>query len=449
VIGPEPEPHQVKVCRAIAKKNSRVALIGANGIGKDALCAWLVEWFLYCFQGLVPITSASARQVRILWREIHEWTGQSKARSSFNLLQQRMEVISRREGEKAYSEGFKAVSEQKIEGYHNPVMLYIMTEARGCEDWAYRAMLKACSQEDNRILIQSVPGLEEGEFFRIAQGARSRWEVITIPAAKKIAGPGGPKYVPTTRLVSQDSIDEKLEYGENSQWFVGPVLAQFIKAGSLSLITLGDFQNAVERSEESETSGGQDILGVDVAWVGRNETVFCHRKGAHVVNFISYSQERTTETEKICLQWLGSHPQGMMVIEHVGVGAGVIDHVIAAGFEDRMVEINPGGPPIEKDRFKDRRSELYFYLAKKFETGEISIPERYEHSPLSPQLTSLRKIVRGDQIFELESKRIAAKRMPSPDWADALMLTLAVSDTHIMESDTDIWAGGKLTEPDW
>jgi len=471
VIGVEPEPHQVKVLRAIAKPNARVCFIGANGVGKDALCAWIVEWFAYCHEGVIPTTSASDRQVGILWKEINYWTGKSRAKSAFEVIQRRM---YKKSNPAAYAEGFKAASAAKMEGYHSPALLYIMTEARGVEEWGYQAMLKACTGQDNRILVQSVPGDESGEFYAIASGQRQRWEVITFPAAKKVSAcrecdrqfePGEtscPKckatcYIPTTKLVTQESIDEKLEYGEESPWFIAPVLAEFVEAGSLALVTLGQFNRSVDRWEDmGEDPGWQDVLGVDVAWVGSNETVLLHRKGPLVKSIISYSKQRTDVTGARVREWLDAHPHGAVVIEHGIAQSGVIDYLINKGMEEgtNLFSVNVGGPAVEEEKFFDRRSELYYYFGQRFISGTIAVDPRYKASPLGAQLVTIRKVQRGDSKFQIESKRqMAARRARSPDWADAGMLTMAISDTGVMEGaikeEEPVQSFGSYDQPDW
>ncbi len=456
VMGVEPEPQQVDVLRLMAQPNARVAFIAANGVGKDALCAWIVEWFLYCHEGVVPTTSASDRQVGILWKEIAQWTGRSRARPAFDLLQRRM---VKKSNPAAYAEGFKAASAARMEGYHSPALLYIMTEARGMEEWGFQAMLKACTGQDNRILVQSVPGEETGELYMIASGQRARWQTKFFAAAKKLHGQNGStRYVPTTRLVTQETIDEKLEYGESSAWFVAPVLAEFIQAGSLALISLGQFHAAVDRWDETpEDPSWPDILGVDVAWVGSNETIMLHRKGPLVKSITAYSKQRTNVTAERVYEWHCAHPRSTVVIEHGIAQSGVIDQLINLGMSEgeTLFSVNPGGPALEEEKFADRRSELYYYTAERFQSSRLAIEPKYKFSPLGAQLTSIKKIVRGDMKFQMESKRqMASRKIPSPDWADALMLTMAVSDLGVMDS--VIGGGGPIIEsyggkemPDW
>ena len=453
VQGAKPDPIQLPVLRACAKPRARVCIVGGNGVGKDFISAGITEWFLYCFgtredPAVVPTTSASGRQVGLLWNEINYWSAKSRASKAFDLLQRKMSLKDPALKD-SYAVGFKAANEQVMEGFHASKLFYILTEARGMPDWGYNAMLKACSEYDNRILIQSVPGEETGEFYNIAQGGRKGWDVFFVPAARKENG----KYVATTSLVDQEAIDEKLQFGEDSAWFRAPVLAEFIKGSSLNIVSLSDYLAAEGRYGELD-SGPPDVLGVDVAWTGQNFTSLCHRRGPNIEKFIRYQGVRTTETARICIEWLVKHPHGKMVIENGIAQSGVIDKIVEAELDDRMVLMSPGGPPLgDQEHFFDRRSELYYYFKERFKNGTIAVAE--QKSPLGGQLTKIRAKIRGDEKFQIESKQEMAKRpdMPSIDDADAGMLTMAVSsEGEAVEGDLDdiVIGGAELPElGDW
>ena len=452
VQGARPDPIQLPVLRACAKPRARVCIVGGNGVGKDFISAGITEWFLYCFgtredPAVVPTTSASGRQVGLLWNEINYWSAKSRASKAFDLLQRKMSLKDPALKD-SYAVGFKAANEQVMEGFHASKLFYILTEARGMPDWGFNAMLKACSEYDNRILIQSVPGEETGEFYNIAKGNRAGWDVFFLPAAKKV---GEREYIPTTPLISQESIDEKLQFGEDSPWFVAPVLAQFITGSSLNIVSLGDYLAAENRYGELE-SGPPDVLGVDVAWVGQNFTSLCHRRGSNLEKYTRYQGVRTPETARICIEWLVKYPHGKMVIESGIAQSGVIDRIEESGLGDRMVLVNPGGPPVgDPEQFADRRSELYYYFKERFKNGTIAVAER--NSPLGGQITSIRAKVRGDMKFQIESKKeMAGHGMASPDDADAGMLTMAVaSEGEAVEGDLDDIAvgGAELPELEW
>ena len=460
-------------------------------MGKDAAVSWLPEWFLYCFGGpkgneaLVPTTSASGRQIDTLWREINGWSSTSKAAKAFDLLvkEMRLRFVYDANGNRVVGDmnkalGFKAANAVIMESFHAPHLLYIMTEARGCEDWAYLAMYKACTGMDNRIVIQSVPGEETGEFFKIASGQRNvedrqrQWDVLTWPAAKKVwycplcdeeQRMGGVcskcnqdykyKYVPTSKLVTQESINEKLAYGEDSEWFQGPVLANFIKGSSRSLITLSEYMDAESRygGEGGLVEGLPDVLGCDIAWTGQNFTVLCHRKGPVLYQFYRWQGMRTDYTADRIMEWLVANPHGIATIENGIAQSGVIDQIIKAQFGSRLVLVNPGAPPVsdqDKEFYVNQRAQLYFYLQQRFKKGTIAIREK--RLPLGGQLTAIPARVRTDMKFEIESKDTLLKKMPSPDDADAAMLSMAGSPDVMMTANVkDVIVVGQTTNYDW
>ncbi len=437
--------YQKQVCRAVAKPNARVCLVGANGMGKDAICALLVEWFLFCFgvkgnPALVPTTSASGRQIAILWQEVNMWMHQSLNRDDFELLQQKLSVKDTLE--ESYSLGFKGNDAKTVEGYHAQKLLYILTEARGAPEWMFTAILKACTREDNRVLVQSVPGEETGEFYKIASGIRNAemgegWEIIFAPAAEKRDG----VYVATTKLVSQQSIDEKLRYGEESSQFVGPVLAKFIKGSSLALVSLGKFMDAWNR-HPMDDEGADDVLGIDVSWVGSNESVLTHRKGPVLKRQWAHPGTNTIDLGEIAVQWYHA-TGGWVIIEHGIAQSGVIDYCRKQKVK-KLITVDVGGPALEQERFADRKSELAYYFAERFEKDRISVPDK--DSPLCGQLMAIQKKIRGDQVFQLEPKAQTVKRLGgmSPDWADSAILTIAAPNEGRNTVRTDVmWAGGE------
>ena len=474
----EPDAHQIDALRAVAKIGARVAIAGANGMGKDATVGWMPSWFLYCFGGpmgqhaLVPTTSASGRQVDTFWRELNGWMSTAMNASAFDPLNKELRL---KDPTLAHNKalGFKALSQAVMESFHAPHLLYIMTEARACEDWAYLSMFKACTGQDNRIVIQSVPGEQTGLFYEIVRGEVPGWDVFRWPAARKVwtcpicddvqvfegmcekcLQERTWKYIPNSKLVTDQSIQEKLAFGEDSEFFQAPVLANFITGSSLALITLQEYLDAEDRygPKRVETVNGidiplggivednTDILGVDCAWVGQNNNVMCHRKGPVVYKFHRWQGNKgnpitgdgrvdTTDLIERVIQWMVQYPHGTVVTENGIAQSSLIDHIIKAEFGSRLHLVNPGGPPLggeqEEEMFFDRRSQLYYYVQQRFRKGNMAIKD--ENDLLKKQLTGIRAKVRTDLKFQIESKDEMKKRMPSPDDSDSLMLTMAGS----------------------
>lgn len=487
ILGVQPDELQIRALQAIAQPNARVALPWANGRGKDAMCSWLPEWFLYNFASKdapakVPTTSASGRQNQLFWNELHYWHAKSAHQSAFELLTHELRFSKKMldknpKLDSCIAHGFKAGNEKTVEGNHAPKMLFILTEARGAEDFVFRAMLKASTGADNRIVVQSVPGDEAGEFYAICQRLGGRdWDVIWGPSAKRVfeceqckfemdkeglcptcKQETTKKYKSIAKHVSQRSIDEKLAYGEDSSWFVAPVLAQFAKTSADSIISLSQFNRAVEITWEECGDSDEWVLGVDASWIGNNETIFAERCGRRLMGLIpmqfeAISDNATKQQADYITQWLQFHPEGLAVIEHGVAQAGIIDRVHENRLGDRLITIPTGSPAYEPDKFFNRRSEIYYYLSLRFGENRIAINPTLRNDPLVGQLTAMKRKLQGDLIWRLEDKHEMMRRISrqatehgstSPDRADAVALAFSIGgDSLIRKEDLGISLGG-------
>jgi hypothetical protein len=107
-------------------------------------------------------------------------------------------------------------------------------------------------------------------------------------------------------------------------------------------------------------------------------------------------------------------------------GAGVVDRlrelVRARELAARVVAINVGERPRDRERFERRRDELYAALREQFPQGTIAVAE----DKTAAQLSTLRYRYASSGQLAIESKDdLRARSLPSPDRADALMLAFA------------------------
>lgn len=162
---------------------------------------------------------------------------------------------------------------------------------------------------------------------------------------------------------------------------------------------------------------GVKVAGVDVARYGDDQTVFLVRQGNKVLDIVSWSHLDTTFSAGKVADLIREHKPIVTNIDSIGVGAGVFDPLRAEGFAVR--EINVGEKASDETQYINKRAEYYKKLAKRFEMGEIDIPD---HAILASNLASL-KYKYNKTKLQIESKELARKRgVKSPDFADALML---------------------------
>lgn len=172
---------------------------------------------------------------------------------------------------------------------------------------------------------------------------------------------------------------------------------------------------------------GKQSLGIDVARFGDDKTVFARSYDdvlAELKEFENQSIYQTSEAAKIEIND-HSIDADRVVVDTVGLGAGVYDNLHASGYN--VLEFVGGAKPTRKKghfTFKNLRSQGYWLLRELIRTGEF---ELMDHTGLTEDLTSLRYTIKGDREIEVESKDQIKKRIGrSPDYSDAVMESKAV-----------------------
>lgn len=112
---------------------------------------------------------------------------------------------------------------------------------------------------------------------------------------------------------------------------------------------------------------------------------------------------------------------GRVVVDKVGVGAGVVDRLAELGY--RVEPFNGGRSPRDGDRFLNRRAEAYWHLRDLLERGEIAVPA---DEALADELLAQVWRPTADGKVMLESKETLRGRIGrSPDRADAVVMAFA------------------------
>lgn len=171
---------------------------------------------------------------------------------------------------------------------------------------------------------------------------------------------------------------------------------------------------AMER-QDVESEGAIEI-GVDVARMGNDRTVFYKRKGLRKIDERVYNRLRTTD---VCdrLEEFAEHDRMVLVkIDDTGVGGGVVDEMIKRGYN--VMPINFGASATDPDKYPNLISEAWFHLAQIIDTVQLDMD-----SDLLMELTSRAWVMDSKGRRGVESKDVYKKRgYRSPDKADALIL---------------------------
>lgn len=219
------------------------------------------------------------------------------------------------------------------------------------------------------------------------------------------------------------------DYEENLRKSLPADLVKRLMEGDWDVETEGNYlipypQIRAAINKELEPTG-EIIAGVDPSWEGGAETVFTLRQGGKATLIDSWSHADSLLNAGRIARLIREHRPVVSNVDHIGYGVGTFDTLRGEGFAVRG--INVGEAALDSENYANRRAEYYFLLAKRFERGEIDIPD---HPKLQSQLASLKYYpdTKGRLIME-SKKQMQARGMSSPDYADSLMLAFIDSQS--------------------
>ena len=413
VIGAEPEPWQVEALNAI-RDNDRVAIKSGHGVGKSCFQSWLVLWFISTrYPVKVVLTANTSAQIKdVLMAEIAKWHRQM-APEFADLIEIKVDRI---ELKQAPTESFAVArtsskeTPESLQGFHQENLLFLIDEASGIPDIVFETAHGSLSTKGAKQVLTGNPTRSSGYFFDAFNKMRERWYSMTVSCEQ------------STR-VSPEFIEEmSTQYGPDSSIFGVRVKGIFPQQEDDVLIPLHLVEAAVGRDVEPT---GQVIWGLDVARFGDDRTCLIKRRGNTVTEPPKIWSQK--DTMQICglvnaeyqLTSTDDLPIDIMT-DVIGIGAGVVDRMGEMGLPVRGVAVSESATV--KDKFINRRSELWFELKEWFAARDCKIPD---DAALISELTAPRFTFTSTGKLKLETKQEMKKRgIRSPDVADALMMTM-------------------------
>jgi len=188
----------------------------------------------------------------------------------------------------------------------------------------------------------------------------------------------------------------------------------------------------VKLAHDSEILLATDLaLGVDVARFGSDNTALTlltrtdDEYMAEVKTTVLPSTRTTEVADHVAGLMMEFHiPPHKIVVDAVGLGAGVVDSLHEKGIE--CLEFIGGAKPLWDDTtytYKNLRSQGYWYLRNAFRDNNIALQL---DSRRLRELTTIRYSTSGERMIEVEQKDKIKSRLEgrSPDLADSLMMAV-------------------------
>lgn len=208
-------------------------------------------------------------------------------------------------------------------------------------------------------------------------------------------------------------IQEMEEDKKNPIVYAHKWLGEPLGQAEMSIIGRDSILEAMKREVKSD---GMVEIGVDVARMGNDRTVFWKRKGLKTMDFKVMSKLRTTQ---VCdeLERFAEYKKDIKLkIDDTGVGGGVTDEMIKRGYT--VVAINFGGEPRDKDKYPNWISEAWFHMAEVMPTAQLPF-----NSDLLMELSTRQWGQDNKGKRKVEGKNEYKKRgFRSPDLADACII---------------------------
>lgn len=463
--------------------NLRTSVASGTARGKDFVAACAAISFLYLTprwrrneggeielveNTKVALTAPTDRQVKnIMMPEISRLFNRAKARG-IDLNGRLTAYDIRTEYEEWFLTGFKADehNHEAWSGFHAVNTMFIVTEASGISDDTFSA-IEGNLQGNSRILLVFNPNTPVGYAARSQKQERwNRFRLNSLTAPNVIQQrtviPGQVDYNWVIDKLEQwcipireDEVTEELDdFFFEGRWyrpddlFRKKVLGKFPKVAEDILIPMQWIEAAHERwaaahGKEPTTGGdtGQRWLGVDVAGMGRDCTVFCERKGSWVAPFKSFNSGGGAEHMKIAGEINSrrqSCPKLIVSIDTIGEGAGVYSrcHELETTQQGRQCIVSckyseaakQGDRPLTditgQHSFLNMRAYLFWcvrdWLNPKNGTGAMLPPD----PQFDEEASEIRWSFRSDGKIQIEAKDEIKKRLGrSPDKFDSLANT--------------------------
>lgn len=374
VFGVTLDTEQEAILRSV-QVNPRTSVASGTARGKDFVAAVAAACFLYLtprwnhkgelvHNTKVAMTAPTERQVKnICIPEVSRLFYKAKSRG-FELPGRLTAFDIRTENEEWFLTAFRADPHrhEAWSGFHAVNTMFVVTEASGILDDTFYA-IEGNLQGNSRILIVFNPNTTVGYAAKSQKGERwskFRLNSLTAPnvVEKKIIIPGQVDYEwvkdkleTWCTIIQQSDFDETQDDFEFEGIWYRPednfrkkVLGKFPKVSEDSLIPEIWIEMAQKRWKEYHASHGNNPyhdalkLGVDVAGMGRDSTVFCYRYGNIVQKYTKSNSGGQADHMQVAGKVANEFRHDantIAMIDTIGEGAGVYSRLVELGYKER------------------------------------------------------------------------------------------------------------------
>lgn len=456
------DPEQQAIISAI-QVNKMISVCSGTARGKDFVAAVAAICFMYLTpkwndkgelveNTKVALTAPTDRQVKnIMFPEVSRLYNRAK------MLPGRLVGYDiRTDNEEWFLTGFKADAHnhEAWSGFHAANTMFIVTEASGIEETIFSA-IEGNLQGNSRILLVFNPNSPTG--YAAKSQTSPRWKKFRLDSLtstnvkeKQIVIPGQVDYdwvkdkvESWCMLISKEAFTKAEGDFEFEGKFYRPndlfrvkVRGMFPKVSSDTLIPLDWIVAAQERWLDFKQKDLPKRVGVDVAGMGRDSTIFCYRQDNYVEKFDVCGSTGEANHMQIAGETANMlrTPNNKAFIDTIGEGAGVYSRLQELGYTNAFsCKFSEGAVDLSDVtgvyKFANMRAYLFWAVRDWLNPVNGMNPCLPPCDEFVEEATQIKWKFRSDGSIIIEPKEDIKKRIGrSTDYFDALANTFYPHD---------------------
>lgn len=452
------DPEQQAILEAV-RIHPRVSVCSGTSRGKDFVAAVAAICFLYLTpkwskarelieNTKVAMTAPTDRQVKnIMFPEI------SRLFTRAGILPGRLVGYDiRTESEEWFLTGFRASKDnhEAWSGFHAVNTMFIVTEASGIEENIWNA-IEGNLQGNSRLLIVFNPNSPTG--FAAKSQVSPKWKKFRLNSlsspnviSRRIVIPGQVDYEWVKDKVEswcmmvlpEQVAAEKSDFEWEGNWyrpndlFRIKVLGKFPEVSSDTLIPFEWIEQAQKRWLQSKKPLKVPLrLGADIAGMGRDNSLFCHRFDWYVERLSIVGRAGVADHMAVAGEIANflKTPANKAFIDTIGEGAGVYSRLVELGYKNafscKFSESAEGLSDVTGVyKFANMRAYLFWAVRDWLNPAynqQACLPPCDE---LTEELTQIKWKFQSNGSIIIEPKEDVKQRLRrSTDWSDSLANT--------------------------
>lgn len=390
------------------------AVASGHGIGKTALIAWIILWFISTRQHPQIIVTAGKKDQLSgkTWRELAKWQKLALCGHWFHWTATKLEHVLFPETWFAHAIAWSKSAPENFAGTHEEHVLVIFDEASAIDDIIWETTDGAMTTPGAMWVAFGNPTRNNGRFAQCFGKLKHMWRTRHVDSRN-------------AKMANRKLLDMWVEtYGEDSDFVRVRVRGLFPRAGNLQFIDLESVAAAMRRKAKGYQNSSK-IMAVDVARHGDDQSCIGRRQGNMIWPLKRLRIPNLMQLASIIAAEIDDFEPDVVFIDATGLGWGVVDRLHQLNYT-QVIAVQVGEAADAPERFRNKRAELWYRMREAIKGG-LCLPVDVE---LETELTEPEYGFDDKERWVLESKDdMKARDLASPDGADcvALMFTSPVA----------------------